>query len=139
MIRTTSEEPGFLTRFTNGSASGFSDIATERGGTGTGFRSHELLEAALATCVNMTVRVYARTLGLPLEHVSTEVQLDRSSANESIFRYRVDLKGDRLSSQQRAKLLNAARACPVRKTLSKGIRFERAESEQPRDIEKTGS
>jgi putative redox protein len=140
MIHATSEGPKFLTKFSNGSAAGLSDIATSQGGTGTGFRPHELLEAAVvATCVNMTIRVYAQTLGLPLEDVSTEVQLDRTSANESILRYKVDLKGDQLSSQQRAKLLNAAKACPVKKTLSKAIRFEPAEYEEPAIIEKTGS
>ena len=139
MIRPTSEEPKFLTKFSNGSAAGISDIAASQGGTGTGFRPHELLEAALATCINMTILVYAQTLGLPVEDVSTEVQLDRTSANESIFRYKVDLKGDQLSSQQRAKLLNGARACPVKKTLAKAIRFELAESEEPGITEKTGS
>ena len=139
MIRATSEEPKFLTKFSNGSAAGISDIAANQGGTGTGFRPHELLEAALATCINMTIRVYAQTLGLPLEDVSTEVQLDRTSANESFFRYKVDLKGDQLSSEQRTKLLNGARACPVKKTLAKGIRFELAKSEDPEISEKTGS
>src|SRR4051794_9085961 len=137
MIRATNGEPKFVTKFSNGNASGLSDIAIDRGGTGNGFSPHQLLEAPLATCVNMTVRIYAQTLKLPLEDVSTEVQLDRTSANEPILRYKVDLKGDQLSSEQRAKLLNAARACPVKKTLSKGIQFKPAESEEQKWVEKT--
>jgi putative redox protein len=36
------------------------DTTSGKGGYGDGFHPHELLEAALATCMNMTIRMYAQ-------------------------------------------------------------------------------
>src|SRR5690242_20528303 len=104
MVRATTEEPRYLNKFTNGTAAGFADASSAQGGTGTSFRPHELLEAALATCINVTLRAYAEKHGVPLEDVATVVSLDQSSANESLFRCEVELYGDRLTPEQRAKL-----------------------------------
>ena len=38
-----------------------SDNTPDKGGKGAGFRPHELLEAALACCMNMSVRMYAES------------------------------------------------------------------------------
>jgi uncharacterized OsmC-like protein len=54
----------------------------------------------------------------------TEVKLDSSSPEESVFRYDIELLGRNLTQEQRAKLLEIARACSVRRTLAKPIRFE---------------
>jgi putative redox protein len=55
--------------------------------------------------------------------VTTNVSLDRTHPDEVVFRYEVELDGE-LTDEQRNKLFQAASACPVRKTLSKKIRFE---------------
>jgi putative redox protein len=124
MIRATTEEERYLTKFTNGTGSGYADASAAQGGTGTSFRPHELLEAALATCVNVALRMYAEKHGMPLDDVVTEVKLDSSSPEESVFRYDIELLGRNLTQEQRAKLLEIARACSVRRTLAKPIRFE---------------
>jgi putative redox protein len=124
MIRATTEEERYLTKFTNGTGSGYADASAAQGGTGTSFRPHELLEAALATCVNVALRMNAEKHGLPLDDVVTEVKLDSSSPEESVFRYDIELLGRNLTQEQRAKLLEIARACSVRRTLSRPIRFE---------------
>lgn len=124
MIRATTEEERYLTKFTNGTGSGYADASAAQGGTGTSFRPHELLEAALATCVNVTLRMYAEKHGIPLEDVITEVKLDYSSPEESVFYYDIDLAGPDLTAEQRSKLFEIAKACSVRRILSKRVRFD---------------
>jgi putative redox protein len=82
-----------------------------------------LLEAALATCVNIAVRVYADNHGIPLTGITTKVHLDRSQDDETVFQYEVQFHGD-LTPEEKHKLSLAANACTVRRLLSKTIRFE---------------
>ena len=131
MIRATTEEEHYLTKFTNGTGSGFADASAAQGGTGTSFRPHELLEAALATCVNVTLRMYAEKHGVPLEDVTTEVKLDQTSPDETVFHYDIELYGTALTSEQKTKLLEIAKACSVRRTLSRRIRFDMATDQAP--------
>jgi putative redox protein len=133
MICATSEVPRYRTRFSNGKHDGAADATAEKGGAEAGFRPHDLLEAALATCVNMSVRMFADRHSMPLGSVTASVRLDRSGAAEAVFRYTVALEGD-LTADQRRELLRAAEACPVRRTLSRGFAFECA-AEDPRDLE----
>jgi hypothetical protein len=58
MVRAESAGPPYLTSFTNGVHRGSADNAADKGGQGNGFRPHELLEAALASCMNMWLRMY---------------------------------------------------------------------------------
>lgn len=122
MIVSTSESPHYRTKFSNGTNDGVADTAAEKGGNDSGFRPHDLLEAALATCVNMAVRMYGDNHGIPLSGVTTRVKLDRN-ATEAVFRYEVEFAGD-LKVEHTEKLLQAANACPVRRTLSRTIVFE---------------
>jgi putative redox protein len=123
MICSKSEEPRYLTRFSNGAHEGIADTTADKGGGSCGFRPHDLLEAALATCVNMAVRIYADRHDIPLRSVRTKVTLDRSQADEVVFRYELELDGE-LTPEHKDKLLHAANLCPVRRTLAKKIRFE---------------
>lgn len=123
MIRATGESTRYHTRFSDGEHEGIADTTADKGGQHAGFRPHDLLEAALAACVSMTVRMYADHHAIPLRGVTTKVNLDRSHPDEAVFCYDVDLDGE-LTPEQQDKLLHAAKACPVRRTLSKRIRFE---------------
>ena len=96
-------------------------------GKGAAFRPHELLEAALASCTAITLRMVADERDLALESVSVSVEVDRSNAEETVFRATIDLRGD-LSDAERRLLMKAAQACPVRKTLSKRLSFAEVEA-----------
>lgn len=96
-------------------------------GKGAGFRPHELLEAALASCTAITLRTFADERDIALEAVTVSVELDRSHANETLFRTEIDLEGE-ISDGERILLLNAARSCPVRKTLSRQLSFAATET-----------
>jgi putative redox protein len=124
MIFAKSDRQPYRTEFTNGVYSGVSDTTTDKGGAGSGFRPHDLLEAALAVCINMTVKMYADNQGIPLESVNTKVHLDRQQ-EESVFEYDVELFGSSLSVEMRDRLQQIAHSCPIRRTLSKKIRFVR--------------
>lgn len=92
-------------------------------GAGEGLRPHELLEAALASCTAITLRLVAEERGIRLERVDVKIEIDRANPERSVFRSRIEFGSD-ISDADRKTLLAAARLCPVRKTLSKSILFE---------------
>src|SRR5690606_29023418 len=92
-------------------------------GAGEGFRPHELLEAGLASCTAITIRIAARERNVPIEQLTVKAELDRSHPSSSTFRLRIEF-GDEVGVSDREALIAIARQCPVRKTLSKGFDFE---------------
>lgn len=122
MITTSSTPGSYRTQFTDGTRTAYSDVPAENGGQGAEMCPMDLLPSALACCVNMTVRMYAEKHGISLGAVHTKVDLVREQ-EKTVFRYAVDLEGD-FTDEQRDKLLYAAKACPVRRALSKPILFE---------------
>ena len=122
MIQTTSQPGGYRTEFAGMQARAMADAPQEKGGGGAGFGPHELLEAALATCINMAVRMRADRLGIALDGVSTSVRLNRSVADRVAFEC-ATVYGGSLSAEDREQLDEAANTCPIRQTLSKKIEF----------------
>ena len=122
MIQADSQPDHYHTEFTNGAHVATSDTTPNKGGGNRGFRPHELLEAALATCMNMTVRMAADIQGIPLSSVSVTVSLNREEPGKPVFEYRVQF-GEALSEAQKSRLLSAVELCPVRNTLSHPLRF----------------
>ena len=123
MITCRNEKLKYQTSFSNGKHTAYADTTEDKGGASSGFRPHELLEAALASCLNMHLRMYADTHNISLDEVQTTVTLDRSLPNEVIFEYSIDLVGS-LTKEQRQRLLQIAKTCPVHKTLSKVISIQ---------------
>ncbi len=123
MITAFSEKEPLKTLVSDGEHELFADTTQDKGGQNAGFRPHELLEAALAACLNMYVRTYADNHSMPIEKVVSKVELDRSDPTKTVFRHHVEIEGD-LSEAQREMLAKVADACPVRKTLSKPISWE---------------
>lgn len=124
MITTNSEQAAFKTVFASESHHGIADAPTTKGGAGAGFDPHELLEAALATCINIIVRKRAAQLDIAIDGVVTTVRLDRSRDGVAIFDYELDIRGA-LDETQRALLHDAAKTCPVSQTLCSPIEFRR--------------
>jgi putative redox protein len=127
VITAAGEAPHFRTRITNGTDVVVADVDAASGGGASGFRPHELLEASLASCMNVTLRMYADTHGIPLEGVQTTVTLNRDDPDQASFEYTVRLDGP-LTDDQRTRLGRAAAACPVKRTLSRRISFSPHES-----------
>jgi putative redox protein len=95
---------------------------TEKNGVGgaAGFRPHELLEAALAACTNLTLRISAEKLGIALAGLNTVVEMDSTRPDVTNFLLKVEIAGD-LSDEQKRQLLKSVRLCPVSKIFSRPI------------------
>lgn len=117
MIKASSIDQSCQTVFTNGDQSGIADLPVVKGGAGLGFGPHELLEAALATCMVMTVRMVADKHHLPLTSVNCEVQIDRSAVESVVLAYVLSVEGD-LTTEQQQQIQEAAARCPVARTLT---------------------
>lgn len=117
MIRATGLAAPYQAAFGNGTHEAVADVPTEKGGAGQGFGPHELLEAALATCLTMTARMYAAEHHLPLAGVRCEVRADRSVPAVVTLHYSLAFDGP-LTDEQSARLREAAGRCPVARTLT---------------------
>lgn len=110
------------------------DEPIEAGGGGAGPTPYDLLSAALGTCTSMTLHFYARRERIPLTGVEITLANDRMYAKDCAdcvttsgflhrFEVKIRLLGD-LTADQRAKLMDVARRCPVYKTLTSEIRID---------------
>jgi putative redox protein len=122
MIESTADAGTTRVTFANGEVTAVADTLKEKGGSESAFRPHELLEAALATCITISLQTYARQHEMPLEQATARVRLDRSQPGEAALHCDVQLDGP-LSAEQREKLLAVARNCPVRQTLGRRLTF----------------
>ena len=123
MITCLSLRTPFATKFTNGTHSARADAPKEKGGFETGFNPHELLEAALGSCLNIWLRVYAGQHGIPLENLTATVTLDKQDPANAVFQYAFEFEGP-LTAEQRRELLEAAHDCPIHQLLSGKISFQ---------------
>jgi putative redox protein len=98
------------------------DEPTHLGGTDTGPAPHELVAAAIASCVSTTLVMYAEKRGLDLGGVEVEVDYD-NKADPRRCDVRIRL-GNRFTDAELAKLEKVAAACPVRRALEGGVAFE---------------
>lgn len=125
MIHTRSRPAAYQTTFANSAFEALCDAPVAKGGGGEGFGPHELLEAALATCLNMSVRMRAAERGVRVDNVRTTVTIDRSRETEATFEYSIEFDSP-LSDTERRQLIAEASSCPVAKTLRKRLVFTEA-------------
>jgi putative redox protein len=122
MVISRSGNTAYLTEIWNGTESISSDVAKGKGGSGRYFRPHDLLEAAYASCLNITTRMVLDSLHIPYEEVTVKVELDRSDNTKTAFMYHIDIAGT-VDEEVKRKVLKQVMNCPVKKTLSKQLEF----------------
>ena len=104
------------------------------GGGDTGPTPYGLLAASLGACTSMTLRLYARRKGLPLDKVRVTLAHDKIHAEDceecetrigkiDRIERRLELTGA-LDEEQRAKLLEIADKCPVHRALESEVLVE---------------
>lgn len=94
------------------------DAPVEAGGEASGPAPHDLLAAALAACTSLTVNLYARRKGWPLDEVQVAVTHGQEEEDGAYrFRRRIRYFGA-LGADEKARLTEVANGCPVHKTLS---------------------
>jgi uncharacterized OsmC-like protein len=110
------------------------DEPVEAGGTDQGPTPYDFLAAALGGCTSMTLQIVARRDAIPLEGVEVAVSVDRVHAKDCAdcqstsgyihrFTVRIKLLGT-LTPEQRTRLADVARRCPVYKTLTSEIKID---------------
>jgi putative redox protein len=87
------------------------------GGTDAGPAPTRLVAAGLASCISITMEMYAGRKGWDLGAVEVEVEVAYEGFVPSSFAALVQLPDD-LSEEQRERLLVIARKCPVHKLLA---------------------
>lgn len=132
MSQVTVSSIGYLKQQINAGAHELiADEPREAGGTDAGPDPYAFLLAALGACTSMTMQIYARRKGWPLERVAVRLRHYRMHAEDckdcSATAGRVDqierhisLVGA-LNDAQKARLLEIADRCPVHRTLTSEI------------------
>ncbi len=105
---------------TAGASTFLMDEPVEVGGLGEGPNPYDLLGAALGACTLMTIRLYVRRKGWPLDRVRVKVThaRDRLEAKDRFTR-EIELEGQ-LDEAQRSRVLEIAMRCPVHLSLERG-------------------
>jgi putative redox protein len=93
------------------------DEPTAAGGTDAGPAPTRLVAAALASCISITMEMYARRKGWQLGAVEVAVDVEYDGYVPSSFNASVWLP-EALDAGQRERLLKVAEKCPVHKTLA---------------------
>lgn len=122
MIKTKNTDTDFHCILTNDKLTLDSDAPVFKGGLGNGFRPHELLEAALASCISITIRMIAKEKGIKVNTVETQVEVDKTHDDKSIFNYKITLD-DNLDDNDREFLINIIDSCAAKQTLTKQLIF----------------
>lgn len=97
----------------------FADVGTGVGGEDSAPDPHDLLDSSLAACTAITLTMFAKRRGMPLESINVEVV--RDSSKEKTGEYNLSLQLEfigNLTEEQRQQLLAIVEKCPIHKLLS---------------------
>ena len=125
---------GMVQEIVAGSHPLLADEPVSAGGADAGPSPYELLLAALGACTSMTITMYARKKSWPLEAVTVRLRHSRIHAidcaecetKEGLLDHierDIQLTGT-LTGEQRARLLEIAKKCPVNRTLQSEINIQ---------------
>jgi putative redox protein len=122
---------GFAQNISAGAHQLVADEPLKVGGTDTGPGPYEFLLAALGACTSMTLTMYARRKGWPLETVTVSLSHSREYAEDcrdcdtkegllDRIERNIQLSGP-LTDEQKQRLLEIADKCPIHRTLMSEI------------------
>jgi len=95
------------------------DVPASLGGEGSGPEPHDLFDSALGACKALTLMLYARQRGLPLDSLEVRVSRDDGQERQGLYRLTVELElHGALDNAQRQQLLRIADKCPVHKLMT---------------------
>ncbi len=114
---------GFAQEIRTGAHRLAADEPASSGGTDTGPSPNQLLLSALGACTSMTVSMYARRKGWPLESVTVRLRHAKVDAHVERIQREIVLTG-KLDAEQRARILDIANKCPVHRTLTAKIEID---------------
>jgi putative redox protein len=130
-VSVESASPDFLENVSAGRHGLQADEPLSAGGQDTAPSPYELLLSALGTCKVITLRMYAKRKGWPLQGVQINLSHEKVHAEDSAncasagslidqIDVEIKLQGE-LSAEQRGILLGLAEKCPVHRTLNSKV------------------
>lgn len=141
---TVTHVPGttYQTRIDTDDLALIGDEPVASGGDGLGPGPYDLLLAALGHCTVLTILLYARRKGWPVDGVSVRANHERLVVEEEIagelIRKKVErivqeiaLQGN-LDEAQRVRLMEIAGKCPIHRTITGELEIVEVEVEAPR-------
>jgi putative redox protein len=117
-LKATLGREGFATVMSARTHTLVADEPLDLGGDDTAATPYEHLLGALASCIAITLRMYAARKAWPLEGV--EVDATMSEGRTPTITRTIRLRGP-LDDAQRARLVEIADACPVSRLLKAGV------------------
>jgi len=127
VVARTAADEGFLTDINAAGHALLADEPVAAGGSDRGPSPYDLLVGALGACTSMTLQLYAKRKGWPLEAATVRLTHSKIHADDcadcetkaghiDTIERAIELAGP-LDDDQRAKLLEIADKCPVHRTL----------------------
>ncbi len=127
VVASLDKEDGFTTAMKTGNHYMVADEPTSYGGNDFGPSPYELVSAGLSACTAMTVQMYVKRKGWPLENIEVHISYGKSHAQDcedcetdsakiNTFHREIKLIGN-LDEKQTNRILQIADKCPVHKTL----------------------
>ncbi len=115
MTRASIASTNYQVQLENGRHKFSADEPKDLGGADTAPAPDELLEAALASCTAITLRMYAERKAWMILSIEVSVSLERIEG-KTFFTRQITIHGE-VAEEQKQRLLQIAKACPVSKTL----------------------
>ena len=106
------------------------DEPREAGGSDTGPSPTRLVSAALASCVAITIEMYAERKGWDVGAIEVDVEVEYDGPAPRSFAISLRLPAE-LSNEQRERLLAIAAKCPVHKVLADAMPVTVSERVEP--------
>ncbi|MHC4957775.1 MAG: OsmC family protein [Planctomycetota bacterium] len=125
---------GFVQTITAGRHTLTADEPADVGGSDLGPSPYDYLLSGLGACTTMTLRMYAKHKQWPLEKVRVTLRHGKIHADDcgdcetekgkvDEIERELEIIGDELTDEQRARLLEIADRCPVHRTLTSEIKI----------------
>ncbi len=113
----------YITQIENGNHQLWADEPLEAGGQDKGPSPIGYLEAAIASCSTITMRMYADRKGWDLEEVMVTVERRHDEQNkETIMAKSVEIRGN-LDAQQTQRLIDIGGRCPVIRLVANNVKI----------------
>ncbi|WP_431121904.1 bifunctional alpha/beta hydrolase/OsmC family protein [Flagellimonas flava] len=127
VVASLDAEDGFTTQMKVGRHYMVADEPESFGGNDFGPSPYELVSAGLSACTVMTIQMYSKRKGWPVDNVEVHTSYSKTHAQDcenceqdsakiDTFHREIKLTGD-LDEKQKARIMQIADKCPVHKTL----------------------